>query len=376
MLQVRQLARAGVTIVSGAGNSGPGWGTLLNPADDPRVIGVGGLRPSGRLATYSSRGSSLWELPHGVGRMGVDVVALGEFWAAHPSGGCQHQWGTSVACPVVVGVLALLLSSLGPMQRAALRSPAALKQVLAASSQRLPGRVSYLEQGSGALRPHALHAAMASFVPHLTSLPATLNLLDCPYMAPHCDETLYAGAPPTAFNLTLLDSYSPHATIVSPPEWRPASAAHAELLEVRVAYTPRFDSWCNSLGVAFTVTPAAATWTGVISGDLVVEVSDVPDADAQDDHVGGVGDGGGGPAVEQAAVVRPSGEPAPPAGAGGRPRSPPATRQVLIPVRLAISPTPPRARRLLVDLFHSSSYPAGFYPTDDLATHMVRLVRV
>ena len=33
---------------------------------------------------------------------------------------------------------------------------------------------------------------MASFVPHLTSLPATLNLLDCPYMAPHCDETLYA----------------------------------------------------------------------------------------------------------------------------------------------------------------------------------------
>jgi len=146
--QVRELARAGITIVSGVGNSGPGWGSLLNPADDALVIGVSALLPSGRkLAPYASRGPTLWELPHGAGRMGVDVAALGEFWAARsfPPGGCQYQWGTSVACPVVVGVLALLLSSLPPAQRAVLRSPVALKQVLHASSERLRG-ASYLEQ--------------------------------------------------------------------------------------------------------------------------------------------------------------------------------------------------------------------------------------
>lgn len=40
--KVRQLADAGTTIISGGGNSGPGWGTLLNPADEAWVIGVGG----------------------------------------------------------------------------------------------------------------------------------------------------------------------------------------------------------------------------------------------------------------------------------------------------------------------------------------------
>ena len=153
--QVRELARAGITIVSGVGNSGPGWGSLLNPADDALVIGVSGLLPSGRkLAPYASRGPTLWELPHGAGRMGVDVAAPGEFWAArsYPPGGCQYQWGTSVACPVVVGVLALLLSSLPPAQRAVLRSPVALKQALHASSERLSG-ASYLEQVRSPVTP-------------------------------------------------------------------------------------------------------------------------------------------------------------------------------------------------------------------------------
>ena len=106
------------------GQLGADVGLLLNPADEAWVVGVGGLRASdGLLAAWSSRGPTLWELPHGAGRMGVDVVTHGEFWAIHPSGRCQRQYGTSVACPVVVAVLALLLSSLGAEQRRLLRSP-------------------------------------------------------------------------------------------------------------------------------------------------------------------------------------------------------------------------------------------------------------
>ena len=86
-----------------------------------------------------------WELPHGYGRAGIDVVTYGEFWGKAPRGGCQHQWGTSVACPVVVGVLALLLSELPPARRALLLNPAAIKQVLVEAAEPMP-RISHMEQ--------------------------------------------------------------------------------------------------------------------------------------------------------------------------------------------------------------------------------------
>ena len=47
----------------------------------------------------------------------------------------------------------------------------------------------------------------------------------------------------------------------------------------------------------------------------------------------------------------------------------PAHRRVSIPIRLRVTRPPPRHRRLLLDTFHSSAYPAGFFPTDDLSTH-------
>ena len=57
-------------------------------------------------------------------------------------------------------------------QRAALRSPAAIKQVLAQSSRPLLAPTpSYFEQGAGALRPLELFAAMRAFVPHASSQP-------------------------------------------------------------------------------------------------------------------------------------------------------------------------------------------------------------
>ena len=90
-----------------------------------------------------------WELPHGYGRAGIDVVTYGEFWGKAPRGGCQHQWGTSVACPVVVGVLALLLSELPPARRALLLNPAAIKQVRARARARVRARVSAATQPGG-----------------------------------------------------------------------------------------------------------------------------------------------------------------------------------------------------------------------------------
>ena len=49
MHKVDEAAANNVVVVSGIGNSGPLWGTLMNPADQPDVIGVGGVDDHGEL---------------------------------------------------------------------------------------------------------------------------------------------------------------------------------------------------------------------------------------------------------------------------------------------------------------------------------------
>ena len=52
-----------VIMVSAIGNDGPLYGTLNNPADQMDVIGVGGIGFDDRIAKFSSRGMTTWELP-------------------------------------------------------------------------------------------------------------------------------------------------------------------------------------------------------------------------------------------------------------------------------------------------------------------------
>lgn len=74
--KVRELLAHGIVVVSAIGNDGPTYGTLMNPADDPSVIGVGGITSDTRyqMAPFSSRGMTTWELPLGYGRVKPDVV--------------------------------------------------------------------------------------------------------------------------------------------------------------------------------------------------------------------------------------------------------------------------------------------------------------
>ena len=51
--------------------------TLNNPADQADVIGVGGINYGDRVAPFSSRGMTTWELPQGYGRVKPDIVAYG-----------------------------------------------------------------------------------------------------------------------------------------------------------------------------------------------------------------------------------------------------------------------------------------------------------
>lgn len=107
-IAAEMAARRGVVVVNSAGNEGPGPASLITPADGPSVIAVGALRPSGILASFSSRG------PTADGRIKPDVVAQGSSVATvdpELPDNYLSLAGTSFSCPQVAAVAALVLQA-------------------------------------------------------------------------------------------------------------------------------------------------------------------------------------------------------------------------------------------------------------------------
>jgi len=106
---VKAWQAAWIIPVFSQGNSGPNCGTANSPGDQPKeiLIGVGATDSSDRLASYSSVG------PTTDGRVKPDIAAPGSsVVSASYSGDSSYQTmsGTSMACPHVAGVIALMQS--------------------------------------------------------------------------------------------------------------------------------------------------------------------------------------------------------------------------------------------------------------------------
>ena len=350
--KVNEVAAHNVLIVSGIGNSGPLWGTLMNPADQPDVLGVGGIDDEGRLAPFSSRGMSGWELPDGGGRVKPDVVTYGSRVSGSGiSGGCRALSGTSVACPVVAGAAALLASTIPEARRWQLLNPASLKQVLLQAARRLPGRSAF-EQGAGKLELLRSAQILQDYTPHASVLPTELDLSPCGpsgedvvghapgggtgegvgaggdagYLWPHCSQPLYAGAVPLLLNLTLLNGMSVVANFSRPPRWVPRAADDGRVLRVAFEHRARLWPWGGTLGVVLSVSDDAAGYEGLVRGAIVFEVGALLPGD---------------PSPQPTSVVR-------------------------VPLTVYVVPTPPRERRLLFDAYHNLRYPPAYLPRDNL----------
>ena len=76
-----EITSNGIIMVSAIGNDGPLYGTLNNPADQNDVLGVGGIDYQDKIATFSSRGMSTWELPRGYGRSKVLLLSQIFLWS-------------------------------------------------------------------------------------------------------------------------------------------------------------------------------------------------------------------------------------------------------------------------------------------------------
>src|SRR5690606_6565868 len=95
-------AERGITIVSSAGNEGNNaWETITTPADSEYVLAVAATNANGVRSSISSIGPSAdGRIKPDVGAMGVGVSVV------NPSGNLGMASGTSLAAPIVTGLLA------------------------------------------------------------------------------------------------------------------------------------------------------------------------------------------------------------------------------------------------------------------------------
>ena len=158
----------GITVVNSEGNEGPGQGTEGSAPDLKNVLAVGattgyrlfaqtgylaapGAYRGDQVITWSSRG------PNSLGDFRPDIMGFGAWgWALAPSGpgdvygdvGAQVFGGTSMACPVVAGDLALAESAWKlPHAGRRLPAPSYWKNLLASTATDLG--YPALDQSSG-----------------------------------------------------------------------------------------------------------------------------------------------------------------------------------------------------------------------------------
>lgn len=323
--KIWEITANNIIMVSAIGNDGPLYGTLNNPADQSDVIGVGGIDYNDHIASFSSRGMSTWEIPHGYGRVKPDVVAYGrEIMGSKISTGCKSLSGTSVASPVVAGVVCLLVSVIPENNRKNILNPASMKQALVEGAAKLSGPNMY-EQGAGRVDLLESYEILKNYQPRASIFPSVLDFTDCPYSWPFCRQPLYAGAMPVIFNVTILNGMGVIGYVDGPPTWHPLGE-EGNLLNIRFTYSEVIWPWTGYLALHMQIKEEGAKFSGEIEGNVSVSVHSPP--------------------------------------ARGEKSSRRCT--CMLQLKLKVVPTPPRSKRVLWDQFHSIKYPPGYIPRDSL----------
>lgn len=128
---------------------------------------------------------------------------------------------------------------------------------------------------------------LTDYTPKASLAPSTLDLTDCPYMWPYCDQPLYAHAIPIIANITILNgidvsgiqdlfvgwsaSFTPLIGKVESVEWEPGT--NGNYLVPTFTYSDTIWPWTGYLAIHITVSPVAALFDGIAEGVVVVNIS-------------------------------------------------------------------------------------------------------
>lgn len=316
-MKVWELTANNIIVISAIGNDGPTFGSLNNPGDLISVIGVGSIDNHENISPFSSRGMTLHELPEGFGRAKPDVVVIGEDVVG--LGGqevCETTTGTSFSSPLLTGISSLLVSLMRQYGKGHYVNPASMKQAYIASAKKLQDS-SIFEQGAGSINLAEAADYFLHYEPVVSAHPDKLDLTSCPYFWPYCAQPIYYSAFPVIVNITILNGIDVSGTIVN-IRWLP-SATHSTILKVSFHYEPLVWPWSGAFAANFEILPEGQTFDGIAEGLVEVTVNSLQES-----------------------------------------------RQILMPVRVRVIPTPPSNRRILWDQYHSINYPIHYVPRDSL----------
>lgn len=187
---IQRLTAKGVIFVVAAGNDGPQLGTVGHPGDMLEVITVGAAAVScpslageadsvsgcrSRVASFSARGPTTWELPFGAGRQKPDLLAVGEHVVGiHRVSQNGRLWerkatsGTSIAAPVVSGVIALCIEALRLSAAPPERVHVSIMKAILLSTARLLKPLHSEEQQL--LKPRSKHASVRTYERYAAAL--------------------------------------------------------------------------------------------------------------------------------------------------------------------------------------------------------------
>uniref|UniRef100_A0A1A9V2Z8 Membrane-bound transcription factor site-1 protease n=1 Tax=Glossina austeni TaxID=7395 RepID=A0A1A9V2Z8_GLOAU len=319
--KVLELSANKVIMVSAIGNDGPLYGTLNNPGDQSDVIGVGGVNSEGKVAKFSSRGMSTWEIPRGYGRVKPDIITHGsQVKGSNVGGGCRSLSGTSVASPVIAGALALILS--GALNKSHQFNPASVKQILLEGATRLPNN-NMFEQGYGKLNILNSVELLLSYSPKITFSPPYIDYTEL-YMWPYSSQPLYCQAMPSIVNVTILNGISVSGKIMAEPLWYPYVDKNGQLIDVQISYPPLLWPWSGWMSIHITVKNDACFFEGISKGHISLQIQAT---NFEDNTVNST---------------------------------------LHFPITVKIMAKPPRHKRVLWDQYHNLRYPPGYIPRDNL----------
>jgi serine protease AprX len=191
---VTRAVQKGKIVVVAAGNSGPRSGTIGCPSDNKEAITVGAVDKSDNIASFSSRG------PLSDGTVKPDVTAPGKDIVSCRATGIQDgkaiekyylsMSGTSMACPMVSGTVALMV------QKDPSLTPQKAKEILTKTAKRLGATVPNNDYGYGRISVKDILAYMdGTWKPAPTPTPTPGYPTPTPTPTPGYPGNPYPGYP-------------------------------------------------------------------------------------------------------------------------------------------------------------------------------------